>query len=280
MNFTTRSVINDTNNTFKRNKGRAFLAVTVPILIYSIISSIISDMISNFAIAFLVDVFLTGFMTYMVYKMVLQVVRDEEVEFNQSLSPFGNVIKLIGVLAVFTIVSQLLNELLFIIFNTDAVVNEVIAISADNQVSIDYDLFMRELLPVLGITFFVMFFIQLKFYITEFLVVDGVDFIDAFKHSWIKTKGNIWKIILINLYVIALAIALFVVVYLVGFVAGTSFLLSVLYIIALVVGILGFFIPYLYVLQATLYEAINDSVFVDNRQPEQKEDYFTEHNDF
>lgn len=267
MSISASSVISSANSTYKERKGSSFLAVGVPIIIGGLLNSIIPPLFGGGVVSFLVSTFITASITYMAYKMILNVIRGEDTGFESSLTPFSNLIKFIGVLAVFTIFAQLLNELMFIIFDTEAVISQAIGISADGlAVTVDWDLLLSTLLPMFAISIVIMFFVQIRFYLTQYLVIDNEEFVDAFKTSWLKTKGNVWTIIKVHLYIIAVTLIFAVATAVLVYVLGSSGMLLFILIIALIVFLLGYFIPYLYLVQAMLFENINDAVHIQTKE--------------
>lgn len=283
MNFTAGNVIKTANTNYSNKKGASFVATSVPLLMGAVIISIIEPLVGTGVLGFLFNVFINGVIMYMVYKMTLNLVRGLDIGFDQSLAPFSNVIKFLGVIAVFTILSQLLGEVLNLIFDSEAVFAEAIVISQDQlSVDIDYELIFSELLPMFIISFIIMFFIQLKFYITQYLIVDEVDFVDAFKESWIKTKGKIWRIIKVNLYMFAIFLAFSALIFILGYILSISAGTLFLFIIILLVLVFGYLIPYIYILQATLYEFINESTETNYQETEiyESEEVYDTHNDF
>ena len=283
MHFTAGSVISDANNTYKYNKINSFLAVTIPLLIGAVLNLVINAIFGPGIFGLIVNTIVNAGIMFMVYKMALDVIRGLGFRFGESLSPFRNVINFIGVVAVFTIFSTILNEVLYVIFDAEAVIEQAIVIAEDGMsVDVDFPFIFEKLVPMFAISMIVMFIVQIKFYITQYLVVDDVDFVEAFKESWIKTKGNIWKIILVNLYVIGISLVLGLVIGLLMFVFSASLGLMLLFLIGVIVLLYGYFIPYIYILQATLYQKIIGTVPQRSTEVVQEEIYneFNDFNDF
>lgn len=255
MNNSVSYAIKQTKEEYSNNKGNAFVAAIVPGLIGAVVNMIVSAIIGGGYVSLIIQMFISAAATYMSVKMLMDLVRTKTIDFGTSLSSGKNLLSFIGVLSVFGVFQIILNQVLTGIFVDDALYTTLVSAlenqTITNEMAIE---FFMQFVPVMVISFVVISAIQIKFYLTQYYVVDGVDFIAAFQRSFSKTKGHVVQIILFFLYFIALGAAIIIIPFIIASFAG---LLGILIMLGVLVYFIGFFIPYMMVGQVVLYEIID-----------------------
>lgn len=255
MNNSVRNIYDITSSVYTGRKGAAFLVILIPMLVGLVLDLILGSIFGEGVLYAIISIFATAFTSYMTVRLALYFIRNGHLDVGRALQFDNSFIKYLGVIAVFAIIQEVLAFILMPLFgSTDAMTD--LMVLAETGANIDpeviKDLFMAIVPYAITITV-IMTVIQLKFYVTEYLVIDGEEFVRAFTRSWEVTKGRVWLIIKFYLAIFFFIVAVGVVV---GLLVAFTGLVGILILIAFIVFLIGYFIPFTTLMQAVLYEEI------------------------
>lgn len=255
MNNSVSYTIKMAKEEYKQGRSNAFFAAIVPGLFAAVINLILTAFLGDSIISLLSQMFISATATFMSITMLMQYVRTKEINFGLSLKPGRNLLTFIGILSVFGVIQLILHEYLYSIYFDEQLYETLQAAVEDktmtNAMAID---FFKQFIPILGIQFAVMSVLQIKFILAQFYAVDGLDFVEAFKVSFTKTKGHLFHIILFFSYFIVIGIAIIAIPALIG---GFIGIIGIFLLMGALVYFIGFFLPFMMVGVVVLYEIID-----------------------
>lgn len=246
MNFTTTQVINKAKAVYSVNKGTAFIATILPALLAGLLNSFIQNTTSSFYIYIFVPILVSAVATYMTIKMILRIMDQQSLDFGSSFTPGGRLLRFIGVIAIFSVIELLLGEILSLIFVTNNTA-QLISLLEPNNISpeIFWELF-KDIYYIIIIQMVIMTFIRLRFFMSQYLVVEGTDLVSSFTQSYKNTKDNVWVMIKTYLYAIGLTLIIVIPLSFILFIPIIGFII-------LIVTVVGFLAPFLSLLFASLF---------------------------
>lgn len=265
-----------------KNKGQSFMAVVLPAIIAAF-AILISLVFGRFAFIPIILIFIA--LVYATIKMQLSVVRTGNAYFGESLSEFKRAFKLFGY---FLLVALVLGLIMFgvvyvlvwdeIMAFTDFLTSlESAGFEEIENISTQIDSFVADLRLVTIILMAINLLYSLKFFMVQYLIVDGTNVFEAIKRSWKETNPHLATIFLLSLFFVIANEVLG----LVANVMANAGALGGLYSLAYLVFALIFWLAYQAIAPALLYvkmtggEALSEPVIQEDvftSSPEQKSD--------
>ncbi len=255
MNKSVSYTIKMTKEEYKQGRSNAFFAAIVPGLFAAVINLLLTAFLGESILSNLMQIFISAIATFMSITLLMQYVRTKQIDFSSSLKPGKNLLTFIGILSVFGVIKLIVHEYLYSIYFDEQLYETLLAAVEDETITSEMAIgFFKQFIPILGIQFAVMSVIQIKFILAQFYAVDGLDFIESFKRSFIKTKGHLIHIILFFSYFIVIGIAIIAIP---AFIGGFVGIVGIFLLMGALVYFIGFFLPFMMVGQVVLYEIID-----------------------